>query len=374
MDTYFAPAHRTERRKFQNQIANISHNPIMDSLLKAAAGLLVVLNEDRQIVAINPAFLKAMGAENIDAVLGFRLGETLHCVHASEKPHGCGTTEYCQTCGAAIAMMTAINDNQITEQTCALMSDKNGQIEDTCFLIKAIPLVQNTHRWILIYAQDITRQQFWTNLERVFFHDINNILTSVYGNIQLLEESDKNFAEIQAIHTGIERLIREIKVQKTISQRKQPDYSITRTDNTLEDIQKEIHTIIHGHHTCDGKNFIENWPQDNIRISTDRLLVSRVLGNMLINAFEASLPGQSVHLTVRVEDGCVLWEVFNPACIPPEIQKRIFQKHFTTKSQIGRGLGTYSMKLFGEKYLKGKVFFISSDEQGTVFTFKLPRV
>lgn len=48
METYFAPAPRTERRKFVNQVESISHNPIMDTLLKTASGLLLVLNEDRQ--------------------------------------------------------------------------------------------------------------------------------------------------------------------------------------------------------------------------------------------------------------------------------------------------------------------------------------
>ena len=35
------------------------------------------------------------------------------------------------------------------------------------------------------------------------------------------------------------------------------------------------------------------------------------------------------------------------------------------------GLGTYSMKLFGEKYLKGKVWFESSKEKGTIFFIEI---
>ena len=38
----------------------------------------------------------------------------------------------------------------------------------------------------------------------------------------------------------------------------------------------------------------------------------------------------------------------------------------------GRGLGTYSMKMFGEKVLKGRVSFSSSPEEGTIFRFSLP--
>mgnify|MGYP006293419399 CR=1 len=37
----------------------------------------------------------------------------------------------------------------------------------------------------------------------------------------------------------------------------------------------------------------------------------------------------------------------------------LFKRSFSTKG-VGRGIGTYSMKLFGEKYLKGKVDFKNS--------------
>jgi hypothetical protein len=47
------------------------------------------------------------------------------------------------------------------------------------------------------------------------------------------------------------------------------------------------------------------------------------------------------------------------------------QRYFTTKKEQGRGLGTYGMKLIGERYLRGKVSFETSSA-GTVFTFSLP--
>jgi sensor histidine kinase regulating citrate/malate metabolism len=71
-----------------------------------------------------------------------------------------------------------------------------------------------------------------------------------------------------------------------------------------------------------------------------------------------------------LDDGCV-FEVCNPDVIPREIQLQLFQRSFSTKG-AGRGLGTYSMKLLGEKYLKGTVGFESTEENGTKFFIKLP--
>nr|NJM04083.1 hypothetical protein [Desulfobacula sp.] len=266
MDTHFAPAQRTERRKFTNQIETISHNPIMDALLKTAAGILVVLNEDRQIVALNHAFLKELGIDNAEEALGLRLGESLHCVHAFEKPNGCGTTESCLSCGAAVAMMAAITEDKTQEKVCALLSDKNGAITNTCLVIKAQPIKLEDNRWILIYAQDVTRQHFWVNLERIFFHDINNILTSLYGNVQLLEMNLPENGEVGSLKTGIERIIREVEMQKTFSLHKQEGINIKCKKVGLKEIRQEIRMIFKGHGSSLGKHIREEWPKQDITL------------------------------------------------------------------------------------------------------------
>ncbi|NLD91070.1 MAG: hypothetical protein GX639_00230 [Fibrobacter sp.] len=52
---------------------------------------------------------------------------------------------------------------------------------------------------------------------------------------------------------------------------------------------------------------------------------------------------------------------------------RIFQRHFSTKDEVGRGVGTYSMKFLGEKILKCKIGFESSESKGTIFWIAIPK-
>jgi signal transduction histidine kinase len=54
-----------------------------------------------------------------------------------------------------------------------------------------------------------------------------------------------------------------------------------------------------------------------------------------------------------------------------EVQLGVFQRSFSTEGS-GRGLGTCSMKLIGERYLDGNVWFESSEEKGTVFYAEFP--
>jgi sensor histidine kinase regulating citrate/malate metabolism len=49
----------------------------------------------------------------------------------------------------------------------------------------------------------------------------------------------------------------------------------------------------------------------------------------------------------------------------------IFQRSFSTKG-FGRGLGTYSIRLLTERYLKGSVSFTSSALSGTIFRVRYP--
>ncbi|MCP3942898.1 MAG: HAMP domain-containing histidine kinase [Desulfobacteraceae bacterium] len=372
MDTYFAPVQRTEKRKLKNQIVDISRSPIMDALLRTASGLLVVLNEDRQIVAINHAFIEALGIKDAQDALGLRLGESLKCVHAFEEPGGCGTTRYCASCGAAVAMMSAIQNDLTNEQICALVSDRGGIISDICLKVKAKPILVDNNRWIVFYAQDITQQQFWVNLDHVFFHDINNTLTGLYGNVQLLELSNPDNGDIKHLRKGVERLINEVVIQRNFSQHKDATYTPDKSAVSLSDIKRELGLIISGHKSSLQKKIIEDWPGEDVIITTDAILLSRVLGNMVINALEATPNGGFIRITVTTSPDAVFWEVWNKTHIPDPIQKRIFQRYFSSKPGDSRGLGTYSMKLFGETYLSGKISFLSTADQGTSFTFCLP--
>ena len=62
--------------------------------------------------------------------------------------------------------------------------------------------------------------------------------------------------------------------------------------------------------------------------------------------------------------------VKNDKVIPIYVQAQLFQRSFSTKDS-SRGIGTYSVKLLTENYLKGKVSFVSNETDKTVFSVEL---
>ena len=156
MDTYFAPAERAGEKELAAEIKKVNKNPVMSGLLHSISGLLAVLDEHRQIIAINDLFLKNLGIEDPAEALGLRPGEALQCVHAHEKPAGCGTTRFCSTCGAAIAIVASLSQDKPVERICALGANRGGRTVDIALLVKSQPIKIDEKRFLLLFLQDIT--------------------------------------------------------------------------------------------------------------------------------------------------------------------------------------------------------------------------
>ena len=91
---------------------------------------------------------------------------------------------------------------------------------------------------------------------------------------------------------------------------------------------------------------------------------------MAKNALEAIGFEETITIFASQHNGQIRFGVHNQTYISKETQLQIFKRSFSTKGK-SRGLGTYSMKLLGEKFLKGKVDFTTSEKDGTSFFIDL---
>ena len=371
MDTYFAPAEVVDNGELSAQIQILSHSPVVDSLLHSVSGLIAVLNEHRQLVALNDSFMQALGITDAESAFGLRPGEALDCIHAHEHPSGCGTTDYCSTCGAAVAIVVSICEEKPAERICALTVNHGDTTVDKALLVRSHPIIIDHKKFVLLFLQDITRQQQRAALERTFFHDINNLVSMLIGASEMLvNEEPSEWAK--TVHHASLRITKEVAIQQSLSNSDSFNLQPVWHDYTSAEIIQEVKSFFAIHPVAFGKNvtFSEVYPA--ITVKTDLSLISRVLCNMIINALEATERNGHVRVGVTAENSRLNFNVWNAREIPLEIRKRIFQRNFSTKAQAGRGIGTFSMKLFGEKYLGGKVDFTTSSGDGTIFRITLP--
>jgi len=127
-----------------------------------------------------------------------------------------------------------------------------------------------------------------------------------------------------------------------------------------------------GHHPVAMDRELVVEPGPSVALQTDPLLLGRVLGNLLKNALEAVPRGGVVTVSHAIADDDVVFRVHNPGEVAPEVRHHLFERSVSTKG-AGRGLGTYSVRLFTEKYLGGRLAWSSSAAAGTTVKVALPR-
>lgn len=374
MQTHFLSAERATPKELEEALVGLAGHPVLNALLKTAGGLLAVLNEHRQTLLVNHAYLDFLGVPDPEDILGLRPGEAVRCIHAQEMPGGCGTAPACASCGAAIALALALEGGETAEKTCCMEVDRGGAPQDLYLKVRVTPFSLEGRKVLLLFLEDVSGAQRRATLERMFFHDMNNLVHALLGNSELMarELHGQGREECaQQIHQLTLRLAREVEIQQAFAKSTAADL---KKDPEEIDVHKLLGELCEGytHRAAEEEILLDAEMEPGLRVETDRPLLLRILSNMVTNALEASTPGQKIRLTARQAGECVCLEVWNPTPIPPAVALRVFQRNFSTKGDLGRGLGTYSMKLFGETVLGGKVAFTSSPEAGTRFSILLP--
>jgi signal transduction histidine kinase len=367
LPTQFAPAERASSEEIQRECRYFSDLPMLHLVLDSVPSNIFVLNRERQAVFVNQTVLNSLGTAHGKSLCGLRPGEALGCIHSSETEGGCGTTEFCRTCGAAKAILESQKGMQ-SIQECRIIRGTDQEPLD--LRVWATPLNMDSEQFTFFAAADTSHEKRRRALERIFFHDILNTAVGLRGFVQLLGETDMEPSELdefrEMTHRLSERLVEEINAQRELNAAENNELSAhPETINSLK-LLKEIADMYRGHEVAQQRHIRIDSEAQDITCTSDPILLRRVIGNMLKNALEAAQPDEAVTLGCEAKDKGIRFWVNNPNFMPRKVQLQVFQRSFSTKG-AGRGLGTYSIKLLTERYLKGKVSFTTSPETGTTF-------
>ena len=126
-ETFFAPAGRATKNLMHDQSQAIKQADFVAILLDAMPALAMILNEHRQIAAVNNRLLQAFAIKDADLLIGRRPGEALGCIHADRGPDGCGTATNCSVCGAVRAILDSQeSSSQISGECLVTLGSKGG--------------------------------------------------------------------------------------------------------------------------------------------------------------------------------------------------------------------------------------------------------
>lgn len=367
----FAPAERRSDLEIEQEHAKLADHPC-SAYFNFFPLPLMVLTPERQIVLANQAFLEAAGAEDLKAYLGRRPGEALGCIYAKADAAGCGTSLFCSQCGALRAILDCARDDAPCRHDCQILRKVDGQTQALDLRVHASPWKQGAVRFCVVTLTDISDQKRRQSLERVFFHDILNTAGSAHGLTQLLESDvpDAVKPTMAALREALASLVDQIRSQRQIS-------ALENGEETAEPVRVEALGLIRSvaeeyrkHPTARDKTLRVESDDDDAVVLADRALLRRILSNMVKNALEADPPGSTIRMGLARQDGDVVFWVRNSLVMPEAVRLQVFKRSFSTKG-AGRGLGTYSMKLLAENFLKATVGFTSNAADGTRFWARL---
>lgn len=372
METEFALADRATAHELTEDILVIKELPLVIELTEVLSDAFIILNFHRQIVYCNPALLDLLGLKNPEDIYGLRPGEALNCIHAQTTEGGCGTTAYCKYCGAVNAVLSSQETpGKPVQRECRLTVGRENQSFD--FKVRASTLLLMDRSFTLTIVQDISAEKRRNILERLFFHDILNTAGGIQGLIELMQEATEDeLGEFLALAAdSTETLLEEINSQRDLLAAEKGDLILEELEVNTQAMLTKIKNIYQTHPAGRGKTIRIHADAPSVNFISDPTLLTRILGNMLKNALEAEPSGAAITLGVQAHTEEIEFWVLNPSAMPREVRMQVFQRSFSTKGKA-RGLGTYSLKLFGETCLSGKVGFTSNEDEGTRFYIRMP--
>lgn len=373
-NTKYAPSARLEKEAIEEQNKYVENDPTITAILNALAIVAVILNEQRQIIYANKILIEMLGLTNPEEVLSLRPGEALNCINSKLESGGCGTSENCRYCGAVNSILESQLLNKKVTKECRITAEHEGNKVYYDFSVTSTPLTIEGNKFTVLSVTDISEQKRKRALERIFFHDVINTAGGLNGFIEYmkdLDNQDELKEALEDISKLSERLLDEIIAQRDLASAENNELAVLPTNINSANFINDVVSYLSHHQVSEGKTILidENIP--DVNFTSDKRLLERVIVNMLKNALEATNKGESVKIGALIQESKIVFYVNNKTVLPKVVELQIFQRSFSTKG-ANRGLGTYSMKLIGEKYLNGEVSFITSKQEGTTFYIKLP--
>ena len=283
-------------------------------------------------------------------------GDLLKCQNALHSK-GCGCHANCSKCALRNMVSKSLETETKMNADVKLLLDKNNQFD---FKAISTPIFDEGKKYAIVLLIDLTTDNRELMMERIFFHDVINLAGAMNTLVDCVENSNRE--EMMAVIKDVSsQLMEELTSQKNLIYAQkgilETHNSILIAKETLQKIHEELSKVAMNRFSV---NLIVDTQLSDEQIEEDPVLLHRVLLNMIKNACEASRPGEYVIIGGYSTDDRVVFSVHHNGVIPDDIKSHKFINGNSSKG-AGRGLGTYSIKLLGENYLNGKVWFTSGN-------------
>lgn len=216
-----------------------------------------------------------------------------------------------------------------------------------------------------------------TNFNADIAHELRTPITNLMTQTQVSLSRARSVDEYREIlYSNMEEYDRMAQMVGDMLFLAQQDAGPNQREAGTVDLSAEVQNLF---------DYYEGWAEERgvalalegqARVTGDRLLLQRALGNLLSNAIRYTPAGETVRVRLDASDDVVAIEVANPgSSIPTDDLPRIFDRFFRVdpsrqRRGEGAGLGLAIVKSIIDVH--GGTVAATSDDAGTRFTVTLP--
>ncbi len=262
------------------------------------------------------------------------------------------------------------------------LEDKNEKIEwKSADEIGSLVEVYNKMVDELRYSAELLassqREQAWREMAQQVAHEIKNPLTPMKLSVQMLERTwNGNDPEWELrLKQFSTTLIEQIDALSDIASSFTNFAKMPQAEYSEEDLLAVVNSTILLYNYPNVDITVESDKKERYDVYIDKNQLIRVFNNLIKNSVQAIKANQKGKVLIRISEYDVqkwLIEVSdNGSGISEGVKDRIFSPNFTTKTS-GMGLGLAMVKNIIVDF-GGTIWFKSSQEEGTTFSFILPK-
>ncbi len=205
-------------------------------------------------------------------------------------------------------------------------------------------------------------------------HDLKSPLSLINGYSSFLIEEDCTKEEINKYASMISytgnKMMKMMESYLLLAKIERGQQIQNKTEKSMQEIKENIDNVYKNIKKVGNLEYIIEDGVLKQKVLIDEILFDSMISNILHNAIDASskIDGK-ILINIDMNEECINIGFFNSGKIPREIEKKLFKK-FTSSKSNGTGLGLYSARIIARAH-GGDIVYEPADS-GTKFVFCIP--